>query len=151
MWNDRFIMLNLAHEKSKFFNFRKWLKVMLESVLKALINTFPEDWFYVQGLHDVVSILLITLNDEELTYKCSYQIIKHFISDFCWKSFEDGVIPLLNHCMNLIWYYDVDLYEILSFIETPTFSISWLITWFSHSLSYDKSARIFDFIISRGP
>jgi len=105
----------------------------------------------VQGLHDIVSILVITLDDEEMAYKCSYQIIKFFISDFCRKRFEDGVIPLLNHCMNLIQIYDVDLYEMLSFIETPTFSISWLITWFSHSLSYQKSSRIFDFIICRGP
>jgi len=53
--------------------------------------------------------------------------------------------------MKAIGEIDEELYEKLSFIDIPTFSVSWFLTIFSHTLTYQKSARLMDHIICSHP
>ena len=69
------------------------------------------------------------------------------------ENFEPGVIPSLKLVMKLMKEVDEEVYEILSSIgDIPTFTLSWLLTWFSHILpDFVQVQRIFDACLSQPP
>ena len=89
--------------------------------------------------------------DEEHAYSCLFQFIKYFIRDYVWLTFDEGFIPALKHMMKLVKEADEEVYDMISFIDIPTFAVSWVITIFSHTLGYVKSAWLLDFVISSHP
>jgi len=51
------------------------------------------------------------------------------------EGFEPGVIPALKLIMRITQDVDKEVYDILTTIgDIPTFTLSWLLTWFSHIL-----------------
>ena len=63
------------------------------------------------------------------------------------ESFEPGIIPALSLLMKLLKEADEDIYEMIEAgsYGQPTFSISWILTWFSHDIDQIKHVRrIFD-------
>jgi len=78
--------------------------------------------------------------DEDTSYQCTYMFLKHYLRDYVRKTFEEGVIPSLKKVLTILKEANEEMYDALSFIEIPTFCVSWLITLFSHILTYQKSA-----------
>lgn len=66
------------------------------------------------------------------------------------ENFEPGVIPALKLVMKILSLADEECYEILTSCgDIPTFTLSWLLTWFSHVLpDISQVQRIFDACLS---
>jgi len=63
------------------------------------------------------------------------------------------VKQILAHIYNLLQLIDVEVYNFInnSRVE-PYFALSWVLTWFSHSIDdLSISARLFDFFLSSHP
>lgn len=89
---------------------------------------------YYQGFHDFVSVFLLTLG-ENMGFYCVEAASKHFIKDYMLESFEPGVMPALYLLMKLLEEADSDCYEMISSGgDIPSFSLSWILTWYSHDL-----------------
>lgn len=51
------------------------------------------------------------------------------------ENFEQGVIPALKLLMQILKLQDEEVFDIIKEIgEIPTFTLSWLLTWYSHVL-----------------
>ncbi len=91
--------------------------------------------FYYQGYHDFVSVFLLTLG-ENLGFYCVDAASRFRIWDFMLENFEPGVIPALKLTMKIMEEADKECHQILTTCgDIPTFTLSWLLTWFSHILS----------------
>ena len=66
------------------------------------------------------------------------------------ENFEPGVIPALKLVMKILLQVDEECYEILMNCgDIPTFTLSWLLTWYSHVLpDFSHVQRIFDACLS---
>ena len=54
--------------------------------------------------------------------------------------------------MQLLKVADPEIYATIDYLEVPTFCVSWVITWFSHSLpKYKDACRVFDFCLASHP
>lgn len=69
------------------------------------------------------------------------------------ESFESGVIPALRLVLKLLQRLDEDLFKQVELAGGhPTFTLSWILTWFSHDLtSFTNVQRIFDVCLSQHP
>jgi hypothetical protein len=86
-----------------------------------------------------VSVFLLTLG-ENLGFYCAEAAAKFLIRDYMLETFEFGVKPALNLVSKLISKVDVELYEKIELAgELPTFTLSWILTWYSHDISYFAS------------
>jgi hypothetical protein len=116
----------------------------LSNTMNSIFQTNKE-WSYYQGYNDICSTSLMALN-ENLGYHASLSISNYFIRDYLKTSFEKGVIPALKLMMKIVKATNPKVYEAISFIEMPTFSVSWIITWFSHDLDDAKDIyRLYDY------
>ena len=67
-------------------------------------------------------------------------------------SFEPGLKPALSLILELIKFVEPKVAEQLKEIESPTFTVSWILTWYSHSLTkFADVQRIFDLCLSQHP
>lgn len=66
------------------------------------------------------------------------------------ENFEPGVIPALKIVMKILEKVDPECHEILITCgDVPTFTLSWLLTWFSHVLpELSQVQRIYDALLS---
>ena len=70
------------------------------------------------------------------------------------KTFEDGIIPLLTLLMKLLEQFDPDIYEMVEngVMGQPTFTLSWILTWFSHDIEkFSDVQRVFDACLASHP
>ena len=104
---------------------------------------------YFQGYHDVVSVLLLTLG-ENLGFYAADSLSRLLIRDYMLKNFEGGVMPLMKLLMQLLKEINPRCYDIMKFMgDIPTFSLSWVLTWFSHDIDeFAVVQRIFDACLS---
>ena len=109
--------------------------------------------YYYQGFHDFVSVFFLTLG-ENLGFYCADAASRFFIKDCMLESFEHGIIPALNLIMKLLKEVDLDVYNMIesgSFGQ-PTFTLSWVLTWYSHDiLFFNQVQRVFDACLSQHP
>ena len=122
----------------------------LSNILLALFQTNKE-WSYIQGFNDVWSVFLYVVN-EDMGYHTSWSATRYFMKDYLRSNIELGVIPALKLMMGIIKENNIDVYNKLSFMDTPTFAVSWIITWFAHDLDNIKDVfRIYDFWLASHP
>jgi len=70
-----------------------------------------------------------------LGFYCSEAATRFFIRDYLLENFEQGVIPALKLLMQILKLQDEEVFDIIKEIgEIPTFTLSWLLTWYSHVL-----------------
>lgn len=116
----------------------------LSNIMNALFQV-NQEWSYYQGFNDICSVFLYVLT-EDVGYYASTSIAHYFVRDFLKPSFDKGVIPALQLMMKVIQSEEPKVYERISFIQIPTFAVSWIITWFAHDLeNMNDVYRIFDF------
>ena len=123
----------------------------LLNIIMALLCT-DQSLYYYQGFHDVVSVFLLVLEDDYLTFHAVEALSKQFLSDCMTENF-DSIARLMKIILVVISYADESLYNFLLEAQIePYFATSWFITWFSHDLKQiDKIARIFDLLLCSHP
>lgn len=112
-------------------------------------HEYRGELYYYQGYHDFVSVFLLTLG-ENLGFYCADAASRFLVWDYLLENFEPGVIPALKLLMHLLSKADQECYElIISCGDLPTFTLSWLLTWYSHVLpSLAVTQRLFDAILA---
>jgi hypothetical protein len=105
----------------------------LNNIIHAVLVKNP-DLYYYQGFHDFVSVFLLTLG-ENMGFYCVEAASRFLIKDYMLENFEPGIIPALYLLMKLLKAADEECYEMISAGgDIPTFSLSWILTWYSHDL-----------------
>jgi hypothetical protein len=141
-------------EPMKFWkeSFReKRRQVLSEIILAILTKNFPLLHYY-QGFHDLVSTIMLIVEDDSLAFAISEYISLHYVSDYMKENFET-VSKFMHILLVIIKANDPELYNHLEKAKMePYFAISWLITWFSHDVKgLDAIARIYDVFLSSPP
>ncbi|GAA5837917.1 hypothetical protein JCM3766R1_001518 [Sporobolomyces carnicolor] len=130
---------------------REELRLRLEKAILLTLRKHPA-LQYFQGFHDIVSILLLTLDDDQLVASATEQMSLHRIRD----SMGPGLEPTLGYLKlahRLIQRVDPEMYSLVNQAASmPFFALSWALTLFSHDL-YEVSviARLFDFLLAHNP
>lgn len=130
---------------------RERMRRKLSNVINALLSTNP-DLCYYQGLHDIVSVLLVSMHSERLAYACIAALARSHLRDFMMPNlrtpmaFADLLYPLLARTAP-------DVHDHITRADVqPYFMIAWLLTWMSHVLDdWDTAALIFDHCIASHP
>lgn len=119
----------------------------LTNVIIKILDKNPS-FYYYQGYHDVCLTVLL-ISDEERALRLINQIsLTHL------KYFMEKTMNTTSNMLEIIYLIlkdeDKILYDYLIKSEVGTiFSLSWVITWFSHVLNdLDDILRLFDFFIS---
>lgn len=91
--------------------------------------------YYYQGFHDFVSVFLLTLGENGGFY-CAEAASRFLIKDFMLESFEGGIVPALALTMRLLQEADSGVHEMVEegCSGQPTFTLSWILTWFAHDI-----------------
>ncbi|BGP47785.1 GTPase-activating protein gyp8 [Rhodotorula kratochvilovae] len=130
---------------------REDLRVKLETAILTVLRRYPA-LHYFQGYHDIVSILLLTLEEDDLVIATAEQLSLHRIRD----NMGSGLEPTLGYLRlvdRIVQHADSDLYRITNQAASmPFFALSWALTLFSHDLeSVAVIARLFDFLLAHNP
>ncbi|GAA5904480.1 GTPase-activating protein GYP8 [Sporobolomyces salmoneus] len=154
--DERQVQLDIArslinYPRNVSENERDALRLRLEKAILTVLRKHPA-LQYFQGYHDIVSILLLTLDDDELLASATEQMSLHRIRD----SMGPGLEPTLGYLKlahRLIQRIDPDMYSLVNQAASmPFFALSWALTLFSHDL-YEVAviARLFDFLLAHNP
>ncbi|GAA5870777.1 hypothetical protein JCM1840_006802 [Sporobolomyces johnsonii] len=130
---------------------REVLRDRLEKAILTVLRRYPA-LQYFQGYHDIVSIFLLTLEDDDLVVATTEQMSLHRIRD----SMGSGLEPTLGYLKlvhRIVQKVDPQLYDIINQAASmPFFALSWALTLFSHDLySVAVIARLFDFLLAHNP
>lgn len=126
-------------------------RLVLQEIITAVLCT-NQHLYYFQGFHDIVSVVMLVLNDDVLTYGVIDTLASQYFIDYMGPDFE--MLPIImKFISSLIKVLDVELYEFLHRSGTePYFATSWILTWLSHDVrSLDEIARIFDVMLCSHP
>lgn len=95
---------------------------------------------------------MLTLG-ENLGFYCADAAARYLIRDYMLETFEPGIIPSLKLILKLLSQIDKEVYEVISQIgDSPTFALSWILTWFSHEIiEFNNVQRLFDVCLSQHP
>jgi hypothetical protein len=102
---------------------------------------------YYQGYHDICVTCLMVLG-EESAFHVMNKVSLHHLKEFMEETMEK-TSALLEIIPVLLQQEDPTLYEFLSASGVGSiYSLSWVITWFSHILRrYKTVGRLFDFFL----
>ncbi|GAA5955403.1 hypothetical protein JCM21900_005364 [Sporobolomyces salmonicolor] len=130
---------------------REVLRGRLEKAILTVLRRYPA-LQYFQGYHDIVSIFLLTLEDDDLVVATTEQMSLHRIRDNMGSGLEPtlGYLKLVHRIVQKV---DPQLYDIINQAASmPFFALSWALTLFSHDLySVAVIARLFDFLLAHNP
>eukprot|EP00210_Caulerpa_lentillifera_P005148 g4920.t1 len=123
----------------------------LERLLNAVICYHEGEVHYYQGLHDIASVLLLTLG-EASAFKVLCKLSNNRLRD-CTRSTLEPVAELLNLQVPILKRLDPVLGKHVERMDIPCyFAISWFITWFSHDVPhFHEACRLFDFFLASHP
>uniref|UniRef100_A0A834R3A1 TBC1 domain family member 20 n=1 Tax=Sarcoptes scabiei TaxID=52283 RepID=A0A834R3A1_SARSC len=121
-----------------------------DSLTKLIILILNKNPFlnYYQGYHDICLTFLLIMDE----FKASRLIERISLSHL--KYYMEKTMQTTSDLLDLIYFIlkqeDFELHDYLIRSEVGTiFSLSWVITWFSHVLTnLDDILRLFDFFIS---
>ena len=112
-----------------------------------------EDHHYYQGLHDVVSVLMLVAGNDACTvYQWSSAVLNHFLREASAPSFAP-VLACLETLWPLLRRADPRLADALEAAgASATVALAWVITWFAHDVK-DPAAieRLFDAFLASHP
>mmetsp|Transcript_11339 Transcript_11339/g.19028 ORF Transcript_11339/g.19028 Transcript_11339/m.19028 type:complete len:448 (-) Transcript_11339:58-1401(-) len=132
-------------------NYRERRRKSLSDIMMAVLCRHTNLYYY-QGYHDIVSLFLLVLEDDHVTFHLTELVSLKYLSDYMCRDFE-LVGKTMRILMILIKTSDSALYKFLHEAKAePFFATSWLLTWFSHDLeTTDEVARLFDVILCSHP
>ncbi|KAF2070165.1 hypothetical protein CYY_008522 [Polysphondylium violaceum] len=129
---------------------RNQKKPELMRIVNAVLSIHPS-LYYFQGYHEIASVLLL-ITDESLAFAMLERLSLNHFNDCMLPNFSE-VLKVLNLLFPLISLMDQNVYNfLLKSNVQPLFSISWILTWFSHNVEeLDHAARLYDFFLSSHP
>ena len=119
----------------------------LTEIIIRILDHNP-DMYYYQGYHDVCLTFLLVMNEQQ-----AFHLI-NTISRSHLRFYMERTMNTTSNLLEIIYLIirdeDNELYDYLIRSEVGTiFSLSWVITWFSHVLNdLDDILRLFDLFIS---
>lgn len=144
-------MWNIKQIKDWRTMYRERRRVVLSEILLAILCRNPTLNYY-QGLHDVVTIFMLVVEDDPLAFALSEALSRNFLVDYMKSDFH-----VVSKSMNLIYLLikasDPVLYYCLEGAKLePFFATSWLITWFAHDINgLEEAARVYDALLCSHP
>ncbi|GAA6027510.1 hypothetical protein JCM8097_007898 [Rhodosporidiobolus ruineniae] len=130
---------------------REPLRERLETAILTVLRRHPA-LQYFQGYHDIVSVLLLSLDDDELVIACAERLSLHHIRDNMGSGLEPtlGYLKLAHRLVRLV---DPELSDVVGQAASmPFFALSWALTLLSHDLeSVAVISRLFDFLLAHNP
>lgn len=131
-----FWSLDVAKNWSEKHLHRK--RAILSDIITAVLCRHSR-YYYFQGFHDIVSVLILVLNDSALAYAATEVLCDKYLFDFMRKDFS-SLSKTMKLIMVLIKCADPQLAAFLESSGTePFFATSWLITWLSHDISMKRA------------
>ncbi|BGP15937.1 hypothetical protein JCM10213_003632 [Rhodosporidiobolus nylandii] len=130
---------------------REALRTRLETAILTVLRRHPA-LHYFQGYHDIVSVLLLSLQDDELVTAVAERLSLHRIRDNMGAGLEP-TLGYLKLVYRLVQRVDPELSSVINQAASmPFFALSWALTLFSHDLeSVAVIARLFDFLLAHNP
>ncbi|BGP24340.1 GTPase-activating protein gyp10 [Rhodotorula toruloides] len=130
---------------------RDTLRQRLETAILTVLRRHPA-LQYFQGYHDIISILLLVLDDDQLLLETAERLSLHQIRD----SMGTGLEPTLGYLKlvhRVIGRVDPYLHRVVNHAASmPFFALSWALTLLSHDIeSVAVLARFFDFLLAHNP
>ncbi|GAA5885581.1 hypothetical protein JCM6882_007480 [Rhodosporidiobolus microsporus] len=130
---------------------REPLRTRLETAILTVLRRHPA-LQYFQGYHDIVSVFLLALDDDDILIPAVERLSLHYIRD----SMGSGLEPTLGYLKlvhRLAQKVDPELHGIVNQAASmPFFALSWALTLLAHDLeSVAVIARIFDFLLAHEP
>ncbi|BGP31760.1 GTPase-activating protein gyp8 [Rhodotorula toruloides] len=130
---------------------RDALRQRLETAILTVLRRHPA-LEYFQGYHDIISILLLVLDDDQLLVETAERLSLHQIRDSMGTGLEPtlGYLKLVNRIVERV---DQDLHRVVNHAASmPFFALSWALTLLSHDVeSVAVIARFFDFLLAHNP
>ncbi|KAL5481071.1 GYP8 [Sanghuangporus weigelae] len=128
----------------------EFLQAKLNSLITSVFRKYPQ-LSYFQGYHDIISVLYLTLPEEE-QLACAEKMSLHRLRDAMGKGLEPllGLLHILKYLLRLI---DADYAALLERnTPLPYFALSNLLTFFSHDVpTLPLIQHVFDFLLCRPP
>ncbi|GAA99590.1 uncharacterized protein L969DRAFT_94043 [Mixia osmundae IAM 14324] len=123
----------------------------LNTVIVSTLRRHPA-LSYFQGFHDIVSVILLSLEDVEDTIECVEHLSLYHIRDSMGFGM-DPVIGYLRVLKRILDQASPALSQVVNLASAlPYFSLSWVLCLMSHDItSLDVSARLFDFLFAHNP
>ncbi|EGD76921.1 hypothetical protein PTSG_08266 [Salpingoeca rosetta] len=130
---------------------REAMRQRLSKIINALMTKYP-DLHYYQGLHDVVAVPLIELDNDDATFNIMCRLCRCHLKAFMGSDLST-VTPVMHLTLVLIQQRDIPLFRFLSNAQIGgEFTISWVVTWFSHVLNHHQDrCRVFDACLASHP
>ncbi|GAA6007831.1 hypothetical protein JCM10207_004891 [Rhodosporidiobolus poonsookiae] len=130
---------------------REELRARLETVILTVLRRHPS-LQYFQGYHDIVSILLLVLDDDRLAISVAERFSLHHIRDSMGAGLEPtlGYLKLVHRIVQKV---EPQLLVVINQAASmPFFALSWALTLLSHDVeSVAVLARLFDFLLAHNP
>lgn len=126
-------------------------RAALKRLLTAVVTRSGGAVHYYQGLHDIASVLLMTVG-EAMGYRLLVHLTGCQLRD-CTRPSLDAVLEQLPMIVYILKQADAELAQyILKAGILPYFALSWYITWFAHEVqSLPQIARLFDLFMASHP
>eukprot|EP00049_Salpingoeca_infusionum_P000299 m.38857 g.38857 ORF g.38857 m.38857 type:complete len:394 (-) comp10257_c1_seq1:281-1462(-) len=127
--------------------YRQRLRVLINNLLAE----FPQ-FHYFQGLHDVVSVIMLTCNNDMLAYNILKRLAACHLRDMLEPNLDQIRANMIG-IESLVRKFDIPLAVFLIKAQArPMFAVSWVLTWFSHTVQDDEQVKqIFDACIASHP
>ncbi|XP_067934936.1 TBC1 domain family member 20-like isoform X1 [Watersipora subatra] len=129
---------------------RSKLQEQLTTLIMKVLVSNPQLHYY-QGFHDICVTFLLTLG-KDLGYAAVDSISRSHLRDFMDVDMN-RTRSMLNYLYPILERADPEVKAYMEKAEVGTiFSLSWLITWYSHVLDDAKhTVRLYDFFLASHP
>ena len=149
---------DIARSLAHFDVCRQWKqhhRAVKRQQLARIIHTIfsvHSDLHYIQGYHDIIAVLLLTLDDEYTTYQAAEHLSLMHIRDSLHPTL-DTVVSSLSLIFPLLKLADEPLWQVLMDSGVQSFfTLSWVLTWFAHNVDcFAIVQHYFDFFLSSHP
>ena len=128
------------------------LQYKLLLLLNHMFNQHP-GWHYVQGYHDIVSVVLIAVKDFDLAYYIVEKMTETRLIDYLRTTLDCVVDTHLALIYPLLKLIDSELYQSITRTGLEShFSLSYILTLFSHNLTdIHIITQLYDYILLSHP
>lgn len=145
LWNN--------HESCKYWTdeYREKRRKALAEIMMAILSK-NKHLYYYQGYHDLVSTIMLILEEDHLAFAIAEHISLNYVVDYMREDF-DIISQFMHFIFVIVKISDMELYQHMMQAKLePFFATSWLITWFAHDLhNLETVARLFDVLLSSHP
>jgi len=130
------------------------LASVLEATIASPLSRQQGKIHYYQGLHDVAGVMLLNLEDVNLTSSVMRRICQTHFRDALRQDFHQMAWFLDRILLPLIDRVDQDVHDFLvdAEVEMSNGMLPWIVTWFSHDIHKEEVAsRLLDAFLCSHP